>query len=931
MMEDKRKVLAVAVALAACLLMTCSEKDGSLAPDFKTEPPQYLIEYVTPSPAKIEPNAEGTVSARVVDRDYEPAEGKVVMFDASSGTIDEEAVTNADGIAVADFKAPSQPGYVEITVTSSGAAAKSSFVQVGEGALEFGSASLLADGVSWGTLTLTLTDEEGEPLAGANVSFSTDHGYIAEASSVTDEEGKATAKLVSEASVTDLSATVEARITYEGIDYTEIAMVSMLGVTLSVDAEPRDNPADGISTSTVTAMLKMTSSGTPLAGYEVLFGTTLGSIGASAFTNVGGVATSVLVSPTTAGIAGVVARYGGHADTVEVTFGELNLSLTPGLARMVADGLSYQTVYATLLTDDNNPVVGATVNFSTTHGVITRSSKTNMWGDAVAFLTSSSYPATATITASFKGVEDVTQVSFEVPVVSLKATPLSVVAEPAFYSTISAYVSFSDGAPVPDSTVVSFRTTEGTISAYEFTSSGIVYNRLRPNGVASDDVVVTAWSGATSATANVVFVPGPAAQIFAHATPAEIPGDGNTYATITANVNDAYGNPVEDGTIVNFTLLSGSGIMPPTAVTTGGVAAIKFLPSGGGYTATIRAETNTYFDDTSISLTSGVPGAIVADVDTSWIQVGGAFESSQANVIAIVYDASMNPVDDGTQVSFEIVAGPGGGEYIDAPGYGYGPVTKATVAGGVSAVLNSGTKPGTVLLSISAGDVLATAVPIGIAAGDPDSILVSVGDVVRNGDGTYTLAVSAIVRDEFTNPVENGTTVYFMLDRSDLGFINPEAPTGGVYPCVELNALPIKGVARACFTYPTESIFEGYTITATTAAGEAEGEFSYSLPIVSPTLTIEASPGTIDGTSGGSSIITVAVWDSYMLPVDNALITFSADGDGYVIPGSDITTDTSPAMTTLYVDPGTEEGTVTVKAHLWMTDVQTEVTVSITE
>jgi len=931
MTEDRRKVLAVIVALAACLLLMCSEKDGSLSPDVETQPPQYLIEYVTPSVAKIEPNGEGTVSARVVDRDYAPVAGRTVEFAASDGVVDSEATTGSDGIATADFTAPSQGGYMEITARTSGAVSKSTFVQVGEGALEFASAAIIADGVSFGTLTLTLTDEGGEPVEGANVSFGIDYGYITNADSRTDAYGQAAATVVSAVSTTDLAATVEAEISYGDLSYTELAMISMLGVTLEVDANPKDNPADGNSASQVSASLKLTSSGTPLAGYEVLFGTSLGAVGASAYTNLGGVATSVLISPATPGTADVVARYGGHADTVQVTFGELDLTVTPSLTRMVADGVTYQAVYATLLTGDNNPVVGATINFSTTHGVITRSSMTNMWGDAVAFLTSSAYPAIATVTATFETDSDGAQVSFENPVITLKATPMSMIAQPSVFSTISAYVSFSDGVPVPDSTLVMFRTTEGTITPLEFTQSGIVYTRLVPNGVASDDVTVTAYSGAASKSTNLVFIPGIATNVNAYSTPTSIPGDGNTYATIVAEVTDAYGNFVEDGTAVNFTLSSGSGILPPSAVTSSGVATVKYLPVNGPYTATIMAESNSYFDQASLAITGGSPGAIVAMVDTSYIQIGGAFESSQATVLAAVYDGSMNPVADGTDVIFEIVSAPGGGEYIDLESNGYGPVTKSTVGGAVSAVLNSGTKPGTAVLEISAGDAVATAVPIGIASGAPDSILLSVGDVVRNGDGSYTYAVSALVRDEFNNPVENGTPIYFTLDRSDIGYINPETPTGGTYPCMELIALPTKGVARACLGYQTEGIFETVTITASSMGGEIESEFTTTLPIVSPTLSMEASPASFDGATGGTSIITVAVWDSYMLPVDNALVSFSVEGDGYVSPPTSVTTDTSPAMTTFYLAPGAEEGTSTVKAHLWMTDVQAEVSITINE
>jgi hypothetical protein len=210
--------------------------------------------------------------------------------------------------------------------------------------------------------------------------------------------------------------------------------------------------------------------------------------------------------------------------------------------------------------------------------------------------------------------------------------------------------------------------------------------------------------------------------------------------------------------------------------------------------------------------------------------------------------------------------------------------------------------------------------------------MVSLGEVAINGDGTYTLAVSAIVRDQYMNPVENGTAVYFTLSRPDIGTINPETFTGSGYPCVELTGDDIKGISRACFVYPTESIFEDCTIVARTGGGQVESELSMKMPIVGASLSIEANPASLNGMSGGTSEIIVTVWDYYrLIPVDKAWVGFSVNGEGSVWPAAAVTDETGTCGTTLTIFPLSEEGTTTVTAKLWMSDVQAEIQITLTE
>jgi hypothetical protein len=517
-------------------------------------------------------------------------------------------------------------------------------------------------------------------------------------------------------------------------------------------------------------------------------------------------------------------------------------------------------------------------------------------------------------------------------VLSLKASPPSLAAGPSNESTITCYASFSDGEPVPDETEVSFLTTEGTITSSAETGSGIALADLSPGGVASDEVRVTATCGNTSTFTDLVFGADDPAVVYAYALPETIPGDGTTATQIVAEVTDLYGNPVKDGTLVGFSVVEGSGTVTPTALTLGGTATARFTASGGSGVATVRASCETYDHDAGVVILPDSPGAIVVNPDTAWIAISETYETSQTTVYAQVFDAYSNPVADSTEVSFEIIQGPNGGEYLEAPASGHGPVIKQTSGGVASVSVNSGTQPGTVLMTVSSGDAPSTACAIGIAAGDPDSIMISLGEVNVNGDGTYSLAVSAIVRDQYQNPVENGTAVYFTLEEPNRGTINPETYTGGDYPCVELTGDPIKGISRACLSYPTESIFESLTINASTTGGQVESELSTVLPIVNASLSIEAFPASIYGPGGGEVTVVVTVWDHYkMIPVDKALVGFSVTGDGSVSPYSAVTDESGSCSTTLTIPVGTEEGTSTVSAKLWMTDVQADIQITITE
>jgi hypothetical protein len=1117
MSPRKKRVLALSVLLAMFVCLQCAEKEGPVSTYIETEPPQFKIDYVRAMPARVDPGGTAIVEAKVVDLGDLPVGGFELQFSTDYGTVESSATTDDNGIAVATYSAPYGLGRARITVRGDGLVQKEALVQVGEGALSADPVSILGDGISYSELTLDLTDIVGtEDIERVEVIFSSDYGYITDAD-VADSAGIVTAILVSEPTVTDLIATVEAAINYDGTSYTEVVYVLMRGVLVSVSADPTELPADGKSYSDITAWVGEATSGAPIGGVEVNFSTSLGTIVSLGYTDLDGYVSSSLRSSTTPGVAQVVAQYGFVTGQTYVTFGDLTLTLEAGSPRAVADGVSSQWVTATLVTEDNTPVSHVEIDFTTTAGVITGSAVTDTRGRAQAMLTSPNYPTEATVTASlndavtamttitfidvsvcveaasprvaadgvttqavmatvisednnpvsgatvrftasdgvisatattdgfgqahavltspdyaansmiiasfagriadttyvvFVGLnlsldaeltrmvadgistqmvearlisddgnpvtgvsidftssagiisasaatdangkaearltvagspagatvkasyrgkyEDQITVSFENPVIALNATPVAVGAGPSNSILITAYVTFDDGFPVPDNTAVGFSTTEGVISPSTVTSSGIADVSLTPTGVRNDNVVVTAYAGNSSASTTVMFTPDVGANIFVYAMPESLPGDGSAIALIVAEVTDAYGNFVQDGTLVDFAVTGGNGIVTPTGLTRDGVATASFIPTGGSRTATVTAACGCdVTGDVILVITSKAAGAIVADPDTAWIAVAETWDESQVTIIAHVYDSNANPVEDGTPIDFTIEHGPGGGEYLDDPSYAYGPVTKPTFGGTASVTVNSGTAAGTVLMRIDADSITATAVKVGIASGPPDSIIINTGDIVRGSmGGEYVLCVSGLVRDKYMNPVENGTPVYWTLDRSDIGFINPEGYTGGGFPCDDCTEDFNKGVAHACLKFPTSSMTKIYTIIA--SCGDIESQFPTVVPIILPVeFAVVASPPSIDGSEGGQVLIGAYLEDDInTLPITGATVYFKVEGDGTLSTDWEVTDEFGWAYTVLTIPAGTAAGTTTVTG--WLPILGEEKSVEIT-
>jgi len=147
-------------------------------------------------------------------------------------------------------------------------------------------------------------------------------------------------------------------------------------------------------------------------------------------------------------------------------------------------------------------------------------------------------------------------------------------------------------------------------------------------------------------------------------------------------------------------------------------------------------------------------------------------------VTASVKDENGQPYNDSADnIKFEILTGPGGGEVLDS-GDGSPSASEITKTdGGIATVsLNSGTISGTVRVQVTvlkdgggavlapANQIIAISTQIGIEAGDPFNItLYKAPDIEDNGDGSMSWIISAMLQDQYGNPVADNTGVYFGL------------------------------------------------------------------------------------------------------------------------------------------------------------------------
>jgi adhesin/invasin len=570
--------------------------------------------------------------------------------------------------------------------------------------------AIYADGFSTATLTMTLLDVNGSPIAGKEASFTASAGAV-DASAVANEEGELSVIFTAPETAGEVIITVTTPHTSFEVPLQVVPLPEVFTVVLEAsDAEVFANYSGGqVGTSTLTATC-YDADGAPVpAGIDVTFEIASGPGGGEQFLHDQG--NSITVITDAAGQAHAILQAGDSPGPIEI---------------VARSGTSEMSVIVTVLTAVRE------IDFVAI--------PPELWVVGVGKLDHATLEATCRL-----GNE--TLAPGGVPVTfTLDTGPGGGETLLEGEGGVDRLVAFTNGYGVARATLRS-----GTISG---------------------PLEVTAAAGDASETLRLGISSGPPTGMYCEADMSEDDEDewdisatvhdihhnpvpDGTIVVFTAD----HGMIVTDG---------GTGSAP----TIGGVAVARFISFASSGVARIQCTTdedvvcNVEIDLSPFTEEPGPIAHIQLTLGIPEIAVRGTGGLEACPVNATCFDIDNQPVGRDREVTFRITAGPGGGEEL--VGAGWGPVTAFTNnASRAMVAIASGTISGTVRVEVSADSALSTqAALVNITAGPPALISVGISPLnIRGWDMVGATAdVWAYVYDIHNNPVRDNTVVWFTCD-----------------------------------------------------------------------------------------------------------------------------------------------------------------------
>ena len=827
---------------------------------------------VTPSAPTLVADGASTITVDVTVRDATgaPLSGVTPTVSVDSDvTVGAVAATGVTGISTVTLTAGSTVGTATISATASGVSASGTVQMIG-GAAASVTVSATPNNVSLGnttTVTARVLDAQGNPVPnGTQVAFAETTATSATLSSlyVTTTSGNASITVTPAAAGTvTIGATVGALA--QVTTNITVNTLSAASMTLAVDqtTQTADLVAVPGAVITVSATVK-DAVGNGVNGVTVTFTSTVGSLSATtAVTNASGVAT-VTLSSTTVGAGAVTATASGLTQSQAISF-------VPGTASNVAVSLSPNNVQSGSSTTVTVRVTDATGNAvldgtgvdlaSTSAGTFGASHLSTSSGSATTIFTPSAV-ATHTVSATVTGTAitgsgtlTVNSASSSTLTLTTAVSLSQLTANNIDTSTLTATVKDSSGNAVIDGTVVSFVTDRGTLTSGATTANvvtatttgGVATVTVDAGKVAEMRTITVTASGLTS-TQQVTFNPG---VMNIGATTSRILSNPSSVAagataTFTIVAVDANNNPLANGTVFNVSATAGT-LAAVTATTSSGIATFSWTaPSSGVTSVTFTATASGGSLTQTVAITGTATGSfnpVSMSVAVSGASISVLGEGTDTTTLTVtVVDEAGNAITDptaGNNVEVKILSGPNGGELLSdgvtTSGNGGAALPLTTVNGQASVNLKAGTIPGTVRVQFQAvkdqtGALLGTPVtaisaPIAINSGAPNSLVVLLNNgnsaITNNNNGSYSRDVSALVLDQYGNPVPDGTAVYFGL--IDYWTMGAQTDTTRTYPAAVTQGSTTAGAA----TFTDGSALLDYTTGNNGQGGVAVGDKIY--------------------------------------------------------------------------------------------------------
>lgn len=713
------------------------------------------------------------IEVTVYDDNHNPVINSEILFAATRGVITALGITDSNGVASATFSG--EPGGGDATVSArmildDSVMVVATTVKLIGTSMAVDSAdknmrirafpsNLLASYDETAEIEVAIYDDNHNPISGKEITFSTDAGTITRKSE-TGDDGIAAALFTSEPLNADVPITATMSAGDSSISVT--TTITLRGIEVMVIPQLSSAP---LRTTVPVTIRLLDGKGEPMPDRLI----TISDDSAKTTNGAGEVTTTV--RRTAAGSVTVSAEALGAADSATVFFGNTppvdndntirSIRLFTSHSQLRADNSAEATVTAIIISGDNhNPLIGETVQFSSTLGIIDQYGVTDSTGRTTVTLRSAPINGECMIHGvlqSNSALKDSTTILFSGVTLELSVDredlPINDTA------VVQALLKDGSGNPISSDQVIFSVETPAIFND----DRNLMQSSLNATGIAKVEV--------TSATAKTVLVHAASANVSDSITinfstnnltvsssEASVIIGGDDSTKIIALYLDRSEHPI-GGKTITFATNAGT-LTGYTAVTNTKGRAETWLKSGYFSTeATVQAKADDGSAYTTVFFRASEPGKIVLAVTPDNIGVNGGI----AEMIATVRDDSGNVVT-GAEVSFRILKGPGGGEKITKP------IIVSTNEGVARAQLEAGSLPSTYRgceVEASVNGIRARSKltisgephTISISRPEDDTVKVPNGGIMD--ESTFEFYIGAVVNDVNGNPVADGTPVNF--------------------------------------------------------------------------------------------------------------------------------------------------------------------------
>jgi hypothetical protein len=452
-----------------------------------------------------------------------------------------------------------------------------------------------------------------------------------------------------------------------------------------------------------------------------------------------------------------------------------NMVFTAMRSSLRADGTDSTELRVLVKDDNNNPLPGEKLRFTSTGGVVKAESTTDAWGVANTILKSERVNKTVVVTATLEktGATAQQSVSFDGVTITISASRRVLMKD----SVNQLVFELRDGGNVPMSgdsiEIVAHGAYKGFAQNGKDSLLVVTDTRgqYRTNITSQEarDILVIARGLGTKTQDTVTYTNN---VLTLSSSRQAITGDGIDQTSVTASLKNGSNAPIV-GAELRWTTTFGTFTTAPFTSTDGtGKATIDLKSAQGSGLATINVEAYTKSGTSRTLLASGnmsvqIKALKVARLVLKVTPDNIPVKTGETRLIAMAYDSSNNYMA-GVLVGFRMIKGAGGGDEVITPPVAYTKAGQAEAvykAGGVIS-LYRGVKLAAVALDISGNDtlVIASSDTVGLTVSGPPH-RISIGVNILKGenpdDGTFALPTAAVVTDVNGNLVADGTPVNF--------------------------------------------------------------------------------------------------------------------------------------------------------------------------